>query len=103
MSGDYEDELHPDPGPGLVALVAITVARDDGTLENLERWLTPIEIRASGVDDLTLRVGRYAANAVKSIGDPGYGHIVSAREAARRTGVDEQAAARGVIFDRDAG
>lgn len=74
------EDFVPEPGPGLVAHVAIVVARDDQRLVAcMDSYITStIEIRAGSTDDLAIAVGKYSRRLVRSIGDPGYNGVGAA-------------------------
>jgi hypothetical protein len=100
---DDIEEFVPDPGPGLVAHIAIVVARagDDRVLARMDERLAIIELRAQSADDLAVCVGRYGSVAVRSVGDPGYGNVGVPLNAAIRSGVSYERAARGGFLDAD--
>ena len=96
MDDDYSEDFEPEPGPGLVAHIAIVIARDGDSrvLEKMDRRLVidpermalaTVEIRGQSLDDLARNMGGYAVNAVRSIGDPGYGNTIVAVDAAVRS------------------
>ena len=112
MDDEYSEQFDLDPGPGLVAHVAIVIARDGDSrvLDRMDRRLVidpermalaTVEIRGQSLDDLARNMGAYSVNAVKSIGDPGHGNSVVAVDAAVRSGMTRAQARRGALIDRD--
>ena len=100
---DDEDGFVVEPGPGLVAHISIVVARagDDRVIDRMDAEMRSIEHRAQTVEDLAFTVARYASDAIRAIGDPGYGNVSGSLYAALRTGVEYEDARRGAFYDPD--
>ena len=109
----YTEVIEPEMGPGLVAHIAIVVARDgdERVLQRMDRRLVvdeselslaTVEIRAQNLEDLAVRLGEYSVAAVTAIGDPGHGNTRVAVDSAIRSGIGRARARRGEFYDPDA-